>query len=88
MLVDPAHPGDFNQAMMELGAMVCTPRAPLCMECPVRQHCRARHRVSGHLSFFSLRQDLLLCCEVRLMFSRKEFGPDTIYLKPKKNHFS
>ncbi|KAJ7332810.1 hypothetical protein JRQ81_014990 [Phrynocephalus forsythii] len=40
-LVDPAHPGDFNQAMMELGATVCTPKAPLCVECPVQQHCRA-----------------------------------------------
>ncbi|XP_054837333.1 adenine DNA glycosylase isoform X2 [Eublepharis macularius] len=48
-LVDPAHPGDFNQAMMELGATVCTPRAPLCMECPVKQHCRAYHRVEKEL---------------------------------------
>ncbi|XP_053103653.1 adenine DNA glycosylase isoform X2 [Hemicordylus capensis] len=48
-LVDPTHPGDFNQAMMELGATVCTPRAPLCMECPVKQHCRAHHRVEKEL---------------------------------------
>ncbi len=34
-------PGDFNQAMMELGALVCTPRSPSCAECPVRAHCRA-----------------------------------------------
>lgn len=33
--------GDFNQAMMELGAVLCTPRAPRCAECPVRAHCRA-----------------------------------------------
>jgi A/G-specific adenine glycosylase len=38
-LLDPAKPGDFNQAMMELGAMVCTPKAPQCSECPVRAHC-------------------------------------------------
>nr|XP_056700253.1 adenine DNA glycosylase [Euleptes europaea] len=48
-LVDPAHPGDFNQAMMELGATVCTPRAPLCTECPVRQHCRAHRRMEKEL---------------------------------------
>ncbi len=35
-------PGDWNQALMELGATVCTPRAPRCGECPVRRHCRAR----------------------------------------------
>lgn len=34
--------GDFNQALMELGALVCRPRAPICTECPLRQDCRAR----------------------------------------------
>ena len=34
-------PGDWNQAMMELGATVCTPRAPQCTACPVAQWCRA-----------------------------------------------
>lgn len=38
-LVDPDAPGDFNQAMMELGATVCTPQGPACMLCPVREHC-------------------------------------------------
>ncbi|NXE45343.1 MUTYH glycosylase, partial [Casuarius casuarius] len=43
-LVDRSRPGDFNQALMELGATVCVPKAPLCEQCPVKQHCRARHR--------------------------------------------
>ena len=34
--------GDFNQAMMELGATVCTPRLPDCAGCPLSAHCRAR----------------------------------------------
>jgi len=38
-LLDPRSPGDFNQAMMELGAVVCTPRAPLCRECPIATFC-------------------------------------------------
>lgn len=33
--------GDFNQAMMELGATVCTPKKPLCIVCPVQNHCEA-----------------------------------------------
>jgi A/G-specific adenine glycosylase len=33
--------GEWNQALMELGATVCTPRAPRCGECPVSRHCRA-----------------------------------------------
>ena len=34
-------PGDFVQAMMELGATICRPKSPQCLLCPVRQHCRA-----------------------------------------------
>jgi len=35
-------PGDLNQALMELGALVCTPRAPRCAACPLRHRCTAR----------------------------------------------
>ena len=38
----PAHrPGDFNQALMELGATVCLPRNPRCLVCPWSSHCEA-----------------------------------------------
>ncbi|MCC7264210.1 MAG: A/G-specific adenine glycosylase [Candidatus Latescibacteria bacterium] len=40
-LLEPGQAGDFNQAMMELGARVCTPARPRCGECPVARHCRA-----------------------------------------------
>jgi A/G-specific adenine glycosylase len=43
-LVDPDEPGDFNQALMELGATVCTPRSPGCTVCPLRSWCLARVR--------------------------------------------
>jgi A/G-specific adenine glycosylase len=33
--------GDFNQALMELGALICTPRAPRCLVCPLRKDCVA-----------------------------------------------
>ena len=35
-------PGDYNQALMDLGALICTPRSPTCEDCPVAGHCRAR----------------------------------------------
>jgi A/G-specific adenine glycosylase len=41
-LVDGASPGDFNQALMELGATVCTPRQPRCDVCPLARQCVAR----------------------------------------------
>ena len=37
----PLEAGDFNQALMELGATICTPRTPKCVVCPVREHCEA-----------------------------------------------
>jgi len=41
-LLDPRRPGDFNQAMMELGATICTPRSPQCLLCPVSTFCVTR----------------------------------------------
>ncbi|MBI2424954.1 MAG: A/G-specific adenine glycosylase [Candidatus Hydrogenedentes bacterium] len=40
-LVPRKAPGDFNQAMMELGARICTPKKPDCAGCPVQRYCRA-----------------------------------------------
>ena len=40
-LVPAERPGDFAQAMMDLGATVCTPKRPRCMLCPLREDCRA-----------------------------------------------
>lgn len=42
-LVDRERPGDWNQALMDLGATVCTPRNPACPACPVRTWCGAHH---------------------------------------------
>jgi A/G-specific adenine glycosylase len=41
-LLAASRPGDFNQAMMELGAIICLPRDPQCLACPVREFCATR----------------------------------------------
>ena len=46
-LLDATRPGDFNQAMMELGAVVCTPRAPACLTCPVIALCATRGELAA-----------------------------------------
>jgi A/G-specific adenine glycosylase len=46
-LLDAKRPGDFNQAMMELGATVCTPRAPACLTCPVVETCATRGELAA-----------------------------------------
>jgi A/G-specific adenine glycosylase len=53
-LLDPSRPGDFNQAMMELGATVCLPRQPRCQVCPIRKSCCARG--TGESATVRLRQ--------------------------------
>ncbi|WP_066305320.1 A/G-specific adenine glycosylase [Bacillus sp. FJAT-29814] len=39
-LISHDDPSSFNQAMMELGALICTPTSPACLLCPVRDHCQ------------------------------------------------
>ncbi|WP_127588143.1 A/G-specific adenine glycosylase, partial [Paenibacillus koleovorans] len=41
-LIPEGAAGDFNQAIMELGATVCTPKSPSCLTCPVMEPCAAR----------------------------------------------
>ncbi len=41
-MLDRSRPGEFNQAVMELGATVCLPKQPLCAQCPVVAYCQAR----------------------------------------------
>jgi len=41
-LLPKKNPGDFNQALMELGARICLPKKPLCLFCPLQEHCEAR----------------------------------------------
>jgi A/G-specific adenine glycosylase len=46
-LLDKKRPGDFNQATMELGAVVCTPRAPACLTCPIVKLCATRGELAA-----------------------------------------
>ncbi len=43
-MLDSHRPGDYNQAMMELGATICLPAQPQCLLCPVAGHCEARRQ--------------------------------------------
>ena len=53
-LLDRVRPGDFNQAMMELGATVCTPKTPACSRCPFQNSCHAwQHDRISHYPFKS-----------------------------------
>jgi A/G-specific adenine glycosylase len=66
-LLDPQRPGDFNQAMMELGATVCLPRNPLCLTCPLAESCRTRgeHKKTSRPSMTTRDTAVALCLRKR-----------------------
>ncbi len=53
-LLDHDNPGRHNEAMMELGALVCSPTSPSCPQCPFREGCRASKR--GQMTDFPVRK--------------------------------
>lgn len=53
-LVPVDRPGDFNQALMEFGATLCTPQSPQCHVCPLRKHCSALKQVEEHKTSASM----------------------------------
>jgi A/G-specific adenine glycosylase len=62
----PQRAGDFNQAMMELGATVCTPRAPQCLICPVSELCATRgERASGKKPAKQARREIGYALDLR-----------------------
>ena len=52
--LDRKDPGRFNQAMMELGALICRPRRPRCPDCPIKSYCRAYR--AGRLEKYPVRE--------------------------------
>lgn len=43
-IIDEEHPGEFNQAFMDLGSAICTPTSPKCESCPIQSFCLANER--------------------------------------------
>jgi A/G-specific adenine glycosylase len=71
-LVDPVRPGDFNQALMELGATTCLPRRPRCGTCPVASACEAYR--AGLQDEFPGKRTRRKPVDVRLAVARVERG--------------
>ena len=69
--LDRRNPGDFNQALMELGATVCLPKAPLCQQCPLAPLCKAHDAGTAAALPVKLRRREPVRIEVRLLLVRK-----------------
>ena len=66
-LLAPRAPGGWNEAMMELGATVCTPRKPSCARCPVAAHCLGRNRAEYWSEGKPRRETVRVCVEMSLV---------------------
>jgi A/G-specific adenine glycosylase len=76
-------PGDHNQAMMELGATLCLPKAPLCLQCPVYEVCRTRgEHVTGPRGRQTSRQAAFL------LATRKDGTTTEVLLERRSEHAS
>jgi A/G-specific adenine glycosylase len=82
-LLNRRRPGDFNQAMMELGATICLPRQPQCLLCPVSGFCATRgelHRAGKGVRQTKREIHYALACRDGSVFMRRR--PKTATLMP------
>jgi len=77
-----ADPGTINQALMELGALVCTARAPRCGECPVSRWCQAR--AAGEVASYPVRPRRRALPEVEVAFAVVEWEGRVLAVRRKQ----
>jgi len=70
-LLPPGRSGEFNEALMELGATVCTPRSPRCERCPLREVCRGKGDPERHPARVEKAARKLMCWQA-LALTRKD----------------
>lgn len=66
--------GDFNQALMELGALICTPRQPKCVACPVSDFCQARLAGNPEIYPFKGKKTAVKTLDISVAVVRNRFG--------------
>jgi A/G-specific adenine glycosylase len=71
-LLPPRSVGDFNQAVMELGALICTPTKPSCSPCPLKKHCHAyAHQRQEELPLRAKPVDIVAVEEVAVIVRKR-----------------
>jgi A/G-specific adenine glycosylase len=77
-------PSAFNQALMELGALICTPTSPSCLLCPVRDHCQGFHEgVESELPI-KTKKNSQKSVELAAIIVKDENGKILIHKRPEK----
>ncbi len=82
-LIQTVNPSDFNQAMMDLGATICTPKKPNCKICPIQKYCKAYQTNQQHLLPINIKKKYhqeihfvtgIIIYQEKMMFIKKENG--------------
>ena len=81
-------PGDFNQAMMELGATVCTPKHPACGRCPIAESCLAKKEGKQEAFPVKKRRNPVPTFDVALAAVVRESGEVLIQKRPASGHLA
>lgn len=83
-LVDKGRPGDWNQALMDLGSTICTPRNPRCEDCPVERWCTAHEQGTQALSPAGIRKVPVRETSFLLIVLQTEEGEVMLVRRPRK----
>ena len=87
-LVPEENPGDFNQALMELGALICRPNAaPLCEKCPLCAYCKA-YRIGAQTNFPVKGKTKEKKIEEKTVFVLRFHGKTALFKRPEKGLLS
>lgn len=86
-LLDVKHAGDFNQALMELGQLLCTPTQPQCAACPINFSCLAYDRASQALAPAPKTKPEFKDVAMRLTIVRDESGRVALFDRPQTARF-
>lgn len=78
-IMPKSRPGDFNQALMELGATVCSPRQPNCSNCPIAQSCEAAK--SGNWNAFPVKLATVKSRQAYLAYIKVEYQGKQLWRK-------
>ncbi|MGG5358133.1 MULTISPECIES: A/G-specific adenine glycosylase [unclassified Enterococcus] len=83
-IIDPQHPGEFNQAMMDLGSSICTPTSPRCESCPIQKYCLAYEK--GIQTSFPIKTKKTKPKDVYYVAAAVENQNGEFYLEQRTNH--
>ena len=83
-LFDPSHSFEYNQAMMDIGATICTPRKPACMLCPANKLCQGQTNPEAYPAAKTKKEKPVRRNKLLLIFQTDDLGKRYFYMFPRE----